>query len=226
MKEKVNNNKEKNRESDLVNETEVEELSAKDEVKQMTEDEQKTTHETNNESPTEEEDTNEDKISIEEKLLDEVHQLKDEKLRLLAEMENLRKRSDRERLDSIRFGSFNLARDILSLDDNLTRALEVVAEKEEKNETILNLIDGLKMAQKEFANILKKHGVNKINALNEKFDHNFHQAMVELENDKVEEGIVIQEMQSGYTMHDRLLRPSMVGVSKKPIKKDDDNKKD
>jgi len=226
MKEKVNNNKEKNRESDLVNETEVEELSAKDEVKQMTEDEQKRTHETNNESPTEEEDTNEDKISIEEKLLDEVHQLKDEKLRLLAEMENLRKRSDRERLDSIRFGSFNLARDILSLDDNLTRALEVVAEKEEKNETILNLIDGLKMAQKEFANILKKHGVNKINALNEKFDHNFHQAMVELENDKVEEGIVIQEMQSGYTMHDRLLRPSMVGVSKKPIKKDDDNKKD
>jgi molecular chaperone GrpE len=226
MKEKVNNNKEKNRESDLVNETEVEELSAKDEVKQMTEDEQKTTHETNNESPTEEEDTNEDKMSIEEKLLDEVHQLKDEKLRLLAEMENLRKRSDRERLDSIRFGSFNLARDILSLDDNLTRALEVVAEKEEKNETILNLIDGLKMAQKEFANILKKHGVNKINALNEKFDHNFHQAMVELENDKAEEGIVIQEMQSGYTMHDRLLRPSMVGVSKKPIKKDDDNKKD
>jgi molecular chaperone GrpE len=226
MKEKVNNNKEKNRESDLVNETEVEELSAKDEVKQMTEDEQKRTHETNNESPTEEEDTNEDKISIEEKLLDEVHQLKDEKLRLLAEMENLRKRSDRERLDSIRFGSFNLARDILSLDDNLTRALEVVAEKEEKNETILNLIDGLKMAQKEFANILKKHGVKKINALNEKFDHNFHQAMVELENDKVEEGIVIQEMQSGYTMHDRLLRPSMVGVSKKPIKKDDDNKKD
>jgi len=226
MKEKVNNNKEKNRESDLVNETEVEELSAKDEVKQMTEDEQKRTHETNNESPTEEEDTNEDKMSIEEKLLDEVHQLKDEKLRLLAEMENLRKRSDRERLDSIRFGSFNLARDILSLDDNLTRALEVVAEKEEKNETILNLIDGLKMAQKEFANILKKHGVKKINALNEKFDHNFHQAMVELENDKVEEGIVIQEMQSGYTMHDRLLRPSMVGVSKKPIKKDDDNKKD
>jgi len=226
MTEKVKINNETNKENDLLDENKIEESSAKDQVKQSLKDEKNITHENDNESHTEEEDINENKKTTEEKLIDEVHLLKDEKLRLLAEMENLRKRSDRERIDSIRFGSFNLAKDILSSDDNLSRALDVIAEKEEKNETILNLIDGLKMVQKEFANILKKHGVKKINALNEKFDHNFHQAMVELENDEVEEGIVIQEMQSGYTMHDRLLRPSMVGVSKKPLKKDGDIKKD
>ena len=74
------------------------------------------------------------------------------------------------------------------------------------------------MVQKEFSTILEKHGVKKINALNEKFDHNFHQAMVEIENNEVDEGTVVEEMQSGYIMHDRLLRPSMVGVSKKSDK--------
>ena len=150
----------------------------------------------------------EEESSIEEILREEIIQLKDEKLRLLAEMENLRKRSDRDRIDSIRYGSINFARDILSLDDNLTRALEAISEEEEeKSETIINLISGLKMVQKEFAGILEKYGVRKIDALNQKFDHNFHQAMIEIENDKIEEGIVIQEIQSGYTMYDRLLRP-------------------
>ena len=139
-------------------------------------------------------------------------------------MENLRKRSDKERIDSIRYGSVNLARDILSPDDNLTRALEAIPKEEEKSETVINLIDGLKMVQKEFSNILEKYGVKKIEALNTKFDHNFHQAMVELENDDVEEGTVIQEMQKGYMMHERLLRPSMVGVSKKSTSKNDDKK--
>ena len=77
------------------------------------------------------------------------------------------------------------------------------------------------MVQKEFNTILEKHGVKKIEALNSKFDHNFHQAMVEIENNEVEEGLVVQEMQSGYTMHDRLLRPSMVGVSRKLKQKED-----
>ena len=164
--------------------------------------------------------------SIEENLREEITQLKDEKLRLLAEMENLRKRSDRDRVDSIKFGSINFARDILSPDDNLTRALEAISEEEKKSETIANLIDGLKMVQKEFSTILQKHGVKKIDALNQKFDHNLHQAMVEIDNEKVEEGLVIQEIQSGYTMYERLLRPSMVGVSKKPTKdmKDEEKK--
>ena len=133
-------------------------------------------------------------------------------------MDNLRKRSDRDRIDSIRYGSFNFARDILSSDDNLRRALEAIPQEKINSENINNLIDGLKMVQKEFSTILEKHGVKKIDSLNKKFDHNYHQAMVEIEDDNVESGMVIQEIQSGYTMHEKLLRPSMVGVSKKTTK--------
>jgi molecular chaperone GrpE len=147
----------------------------------------------------------------------EIESLRDEKLRLLAEMENLRKRADRERVDLIRYGSINLARDILSPDDNLTRALGAIIEDEKNSPTIKNLVNGLQMVQKEFSSILEKHGIKKIKALNENFDHNLHQAMLEVEDNETEPGIVVQEMQSGYTMHDRLLRPSMVGVSKKPL---------
>ena len=161
-----------------------------------------------------------------EKLNEEVEKLKEEKLRLLAEMDNLRKRSEKEKLDSIRYGSINLARDILSPGDNLARALEAIPKDEKASEKFKYLIDGLNMVQKEFSTILSKHGVNKIDAINSKFDHNLHQAMVELEDDKADEGTVVQEMQSGYTMHDRLLRPSMVGVSKKPAKKDNSKKND
>ena len=133
-------------------------------------------------------------------------------------MENLRKRSDRDRMDSIRYGNINFARAILSLGDNLSRALDAIPKDAEKTETITNLINGLRMVQREFTSILEKHGIKKIEALNQRFDHNFHQAMIEIESEEVEEGIVIQEIQSGYNMHDRLLRPSMVGVAKKPNK--------
>ena len=168
----------------------------------------------------------EDEKSIEENFQEEINQLRDEKLRVLAEMENLRKRTDKERLDSLRYGSINLARDILSPDDNLTRALDAIPDEEKNSETVNNLIDGLKMVQREFSSILERHGVKKIKALNMKFDHNFHQAMMEVVNDEVEEGTVITEMQSGYTMHNRLLRPSMVAVSKKSKKKENDKKND
>jgi molecular chaperone GrpE len=166
---------------------------------------------------------NEKKNELEENLRDEIEQLRDEKLRLLADMENLRKRSDRDRVDSIRYGNINFARDILSLGDNLSRALDAIPKDAEKTETITNLINGLRMVQREFTSILEKHGIKKIEALNQRFDHNFHQAMMEIESEEVEEGIVIQEIQSGYNMHDRLLRPSMVGVAKKPNK--DEKKK-
>ena len=166
---------------------------------------------------------NEKKNELEENLRDEIEQLRDEKLRLLADMENLRKRSDRDRMDSIRYGNINFARDILSLGDNLSRALDAIPKDAEKTETITNLINGLRMVQREFTSILEKHGIKKIEALNKRFDHNFHQAMMEIESEEVEEGIVVQEIQSGYNMHDRLLRPSMVGVAKKPNK--DEKKK-
>ena len=156
-----------------------------------------------------------DEKSQEEKLNEEIELLRDEKLRLLADMDNLRKRAEKDKIDYIRYGSINLARDILSPDDNLSRALDAITDVEQTSETNRNLIDGLKMVQKEFATILEKYGVKKIDALNKKFDHNFHQAVIEIDNDEVDSGIVIQEMQSGYTMYEKLLRPSMVGVSKK-----------
>ena len=144
--------------------------------------------------------------------------LREEKLRILADMDNLRKRSEKEKIESIKFGSFNLARDILSLNDNLTRALDNMPNENDSIKKIKNLVDGLILVQKEFTSILERHGVKKNEALNKKFDHNFHQAMLEIETDDSDEGIVVQEIQPGYTMHDRLLRPSLVGVSKKPTK--------
>ena len=141
-------------------------------------------------------------------------------------MENLRKRFEREKVETIKFGSINLARDILSPGDNLERALDALPEDENHPESIKNLIDGLKMVLKEYKSTLEKHGVKKIETLNQKFDHNFHQAMMEVENNEVEEGTVVQEVQSGYTMHDRLLRAAMVGVSKKPVAKTEEPKEE
>ena len=104
---------------------------------------------------------NEKQNELEENLRDEIEQLRDEKLRLLADMENLRKRSDRDRMDSIRYGNINFARDILSLGDNLSRALDAIPKDAEKTETITNLINGLRMVQREFTSILEKHGIKK-----------------------------------------------------------------
>jgi molecular chaperone GrpE len=158
----------------------------------------------------------ENEESEEERLQEEVRTLKEDKIRVLAEMENLRKRFDREKIDSIKYGSVNFARDILSPGDNLERALSAINQEEDHPQSIKNLIEGLKMVQKEFSSALEKNGISKINSMNEKFDPNLHQAMMEVEKDDLDEGIVVQEIQTGYMMHDRLLRPAMVGVSKKP----------
>tara|TARA_B100001964_G_C14168304_1_gene570197 strand:- start:357 stop:1016 length:660 start_codon:yes stop_codon:yes gene_type:complete len=171
--------------------------------------------------PDEGNNTAEEKSKEEDESIDHeeiISKLKEEKLRLLAEMENTRKRFIKEKSESIKFGSTNLARDILSINDNLIRALDNIPDDKNIAEPVKNLVDGLKMIQKEFTNILERHGIKKIKTLNKKFDHNLHQAMLEIETDNKERGIVVQEIQSGYTMHDRLLRPAMVGVSKKPKK--------
>ena len=160
----------------------------------------------------EEEDTQQ---TEEEALKEETKTLKEEKIRVLAEMENLRKRFEREKIDSIKYGSVNFARDILSPGDNLERALSAINEQEEHPQSIKNLIEGLLMVKKELSTALEKHGITKIDSLNKKFDPNLHQAMMEIENNDLDEGIVVQEIQTGYMMHDRLLRPAMVGVSKK-----------
>ena len=154
----------------------------------------------------------------EERLKDEIRTLREEKIRVLAEMENLRKRFDREKIDSIKYGSVNFARDILSPGDNLERALSAINKEEEHTQSIKNLIEGLLMVKKELSSVLEKNGIKKIDTLNKKFDPNLHQAMMEIEHYDFDEGIVVQEIQTGYMMHDRLLRPAMVGVSKKSKK--------
>ena len=159
------------------------------------------------------------KETEEEKLKEEIKTLKEEKIRVLAEMENLRKRFDREKVDSIKYGSVNFARDILSPGDNLERALSAINKEEEHPQSIKNLIEGLLMVKKELSSALEKNGITKIDTLNSKFDPNLHQAMMEIENNDLEEGVVVQEIQTGYMMYDRLLRPAMVGVSKKTKQK-------
>ena len=160
-------------------------------------------------------------------LKEEIKTLKEEKIRVLAEMENLRKRFEREKIDSIKYGSVNFARDILSPGDNLERALSAINEEEEHPQSIKNLIEGLLMVKKELSTALEKNGITKIDSLDKKFDPNLHQAMMEIENNDLDEGVVVQEIQTGYMMHDRLLRPAMVGVSKKSQKETEvESKKD
>ena len=206
----MNNTTKQNEQKDLDTPDDIEKDSKNLESKESSKNNSNDSQQNNVDEETE---YNEEKISD---LTNELESFREEKLRLLAEMENLRKRSDREKIDSIKYGSVNLARDILSLNDNLARALDSISDSKQKDESIKNLVEGLKMAQREFMTTLE---VKKIESMNQKFDHNYHQAMLEVETSEVDEGIVVQEIQKGFTMHERLLRPSMVGVSKKPKNK-------
>ena len=206
------NNKEKNNQQETKEKIEKEEI-----IENKDENLEESNSTKNDETQVEADSTEEEnEESEEERLQEEVRTLKEDKIRVLAEMENLRKRFDREKIDSIKYGSVNFARDILSPGDNLERALSAINQEEDHPQSIKNLIEGLKMVQKEFSSALEKNGISKINSMNEKFDPNLHQAMMEVERDDLDEGIVVQEIQTGYMMHDRLLRPAMVGVSKKP----------
>ena len=198
-------------------EEEINENNATQDVDDSKGDKLDEAHSENNkeDADSEEEDTKETEEDI---LKEEIKTLKEEKIRVLAEMENLRKRFEREKIDSIKYGSVNFARDILSPGDNLERALSAINEEEEHPQSIKNLIEGLLMVKKELSTALEKNGIEKIDTLNKKFDPNLHQAMMEIENNDLDEGVVVQEIQTGYMMHDRLLRPAMVGVSKKPQK--------
>ena len=198
-------------------EEEINENNATQDVDDSKDDKLDEAQSENNEedADSEEEDTKETEEDI---LKEEIKTLKEEKIRVLAEMENLRKRFEREKIDSIKYGSVNFARDILSPGDNLERALSAINEEEEHPQSIKNLIEGLLMVKKELSTALEKNGIEKIDTLNKKFDPNLHQAMMEIENSDLDEGVVVREIQTGYMMHDRLLRPAMVGVSKKPQK--------
>jgi molecular chaperone GrpE len=155
----------------------------------------------------------EKEVSPEEKL----KTLQEKLLRTMAEMENQRRRSEKEKKDAFEFGGFNFAAESLSLLDNLERAVVSFKNDESlKNNKDLNkFIDGIEIVKKDLVSIFKKNGIIPIECINKKFDPNFHQAMLELEDNTKDIGTVVQEIQKGYMMKDRLLRPSMVGITKK-----------
>jgi len=141
--------------------------------------------------------------------------LKDRSLRALADAENTRRRAEREVSDAKKYGPSGLVKDLLNVSDNLHRALESVGEDlKGSDETVKNLVVGVEMVAKEFLSAFEKHGVTKLDPLGEKFDHAFHQAMFEVEDSNQPAGTIVQILQPGYVMHDRLLRPAMVAVSK------------
>ena len=150
-----------------------------------------------------------------EALGEQVSELKDQLLRSVAELDNYRKRAEREKEQLRKFGIANFAKDLLSVADNLRRAVESgPSDLEGADESVKNLIVGVEMTEKELLNAFEKNSVRKIDPVGEKFDYNFHQAMFEVESDKEEPGVVMQVLQPGYAIEDRVLRAAMVGVSK------------
>ena len=146
----------------------------------------------------------------------EIKELKDQLLRSLAESENLRKRTIKEIADAKKYSHIYFIRDLVSSVDNLQRALEAVPDnKSQLSEPIKNLVIGLEIVEKEILNTFEKHSLKQINPVEEKFDYNFHQAMFEVPTNEKEPGYVVEVSQKGYLLHDRLVRPAMVGISKK-----------
>ena len=144
----------------------------------------------------------------------EIADLKDRLLRAVAETENVRRRAEKERGDASTYAITGFARDVLSISDNLSRALSALPDGARDNEDMAGLIAGIEMTERELLNTLEKHGIRKIEPKGEKFDHNFHQAMFEVESAEHKPGTVVEVVQAGYVIKDRLLRPAMVGVAK------------
>ena len=142
---------------------------------------------------------------------------KEKLLRAMAEIENQRRRFEKEKQEAFDFGGFNFAKETLSLLDNIDRAVISFKNDEnlKNNKDFNKIIEGIEVVKKDLVSIFKKNGIEPIDCINKKFDPNFHQAMLEVENNTKEPGTVVQEIQRGYMMKGRLLRPSLVGVAKK-----------
>ena len=159
--------------------------------------------------------------TVEEKLKDSEERV----LRSLAEIENQRRRFEKEIKDAFEFGSFNFAKESLAILDNLQRAKEAIKndEKLRENKDLDKFLENIIIIEKDLISIFEKNRIKKIEAQNKKFDPNFHQAMSEIEDSKNESGTILQEIQAGYMLGDRLLRPALVSVSKKKSPKDKGN---
>jgi molecular chaperone GrpE len=148
------------------------------------------------------------------KLEAELADHKDRLLRALAETENVRRRAQREREDASKYAIAGFAKDLLSAADNLRRALESIPEVEAKDERTRSLLAGVAATERELLGVFERHGIKRIDPKGERFDHNFHQAIFEAERPDEPSGSVVEVLQPGYVLHDRLLRPAMVGVAK------------
>ena len=161
--------------------------------------------------------TKEDLADSQEK---KIAELNDKVLRLLAENQNIRKNQEKEKEDILKYGSFNFASQILNLTDNLDRAFSIFKNNEKfKDKEFLEMTNGIELIEKELLNTLEKNSITYIDCLNKKFDPNFHQALSEIDSEK-EPGTVVEEVQKGYMLHDRLLRPSLVNVAKSSKKEE------
>ena len=158
-------------------------------------------------------------LSPEEKIVE----LEDKLARTYAEMENQRRRFEKEREDAFNYGGFALAKETLNLIDNLERSKKIIESDEtlKNSDTLKKTLEHFDIINKDMISILSKNGITPLDSIGKKLDPNFHQAMMEIEDDQKEPGTIIQEIQKGFMMKDRLLRPSLVGVSKKTKNKDE-----
>ena len=160
-------------------------------------------------------------LSVEQKL----KETEDKLLRSLAEIENQRRRFEKEIKDAFEFGSFNFAKESLAILDNLDRAKNAIKNDEvlKSNKDLDKFLENISIIEKDLISIFEKNRITKIDAIGKKFDPNLHQAMAEIEDDKSEVGVIVQEIQPGYMLGERLLRPALVSVSKNKSSKDQEN---
>ena len=165
-------------------------------------------------------DEKKEELSVEQKLKEAENKL----LRSLAEIENQRRRFEKEIKDAFEFGSFNFAKESLAILDNLDRAKNAIKNDEvlKKNKDLDRFLENISIIEKDLVTIFERNRITKINAKGGKFDPNLHQAMAEIEDENSEAGTIVQEIQCGYMLGERLLRPALVGVSKKKISKSDE----
>ena len=190
--------------------------------KEETDDTEELKKENTNENPSE----SDTPISDEDiilKLNEEISDLKDQRLRAIAELENFRKRAEKDQSDALKYGVTNFAKEIINIKDNIERAQSSISDEVKTNDAVKSVVEGLDLIAQATVSTFEKIGIKKIESINQKFDHNLHQAMMEIEKDEMEPGTIVQEILPGYTLHDRLLRPAMVGVSKN-TQENQDNK--
>jgi len=166
-----------------------------------------------------------EKKSKEINLEDKLKETEDKLLRSLAEIENQRRRFEKEIKDAFEFGSFNFAKESLAILDNLQRAKEAIRNDDllKNNKDLDKFLENINIIEKDLVSIFEKNNIKKINTTGEKFNPNLHQAMAEIEDEKSEVGSIVQEIQSGYMLGERLLRPALVGVAKKKVQKNTKN---